>query len=145
MYDRVYQYPTGHFIGGKRRQRGGGFFGRVARMALPFLRRVGRHIVSNVGELATDSLGNLIEGRDVNFANQGYETLRKTGSDILNDLSTPSTSQSTLYSAGSKRTLNSNNNSTTSLDRPPPNKKSKSFTKKFNKRKRKKQGYLQIK
>lgn len=62
-----------------RRQRGGGFFGKLARMALPILKSFGARVGNEALNFASNTLSDVSEGHNVreSLKKQGLKSLSK--------------------------------------------------------------------
>ena len=74
--EQIYSHPLNIYSSNSRRQRGGGFFGKLARMAVPLLKRVGTSLGQNTLGFASNTLSDLIEGKSSNEIKEG---MRKRG------------------------------------------------------------------
>ena len=75
----LYANPNGIFVGANRRQRGGGFFGRIARFALPILKKIGGILGNEALNFAGNTINDLQQGHDLK------STLRKRGVESLSN------------------------------------------------------------
>ena len=81
----IYSQPSNVFIGAGRRQRGGGFFGKIARFAIPILKRIGSALGKEAINFAGNTISDLSEGRDLKSTLQkrGVESLANASNKIF--------------------------------------------------------------
>jgi len=81
----AYSKPTGIFISAGRRQRGGGFFGRIARFAIPILKSIGQSFGKEAINFASNTLSDINQGKPVRetLKNRGINSLINASQDVI--------------------------------------------------------------
>ncbi len=87
IMQNIYSKPLASGIyAGTRVQRGGGWFGRIMKSAIPFLSNIGKKVGKGAINFATDTLHDvLVDGRSIKDAakEHGMRSLRETAKSIL--------------------------------------------------------------
>ena len=63
MNDISKAYSSPVFVAASRRQRGGGFFGRIARFAIPILKNIGATVGKEALNFASNTLSDVSQGK----------------------------------------------------------------------------------
>ena len=87
-YSRIYSSPINGsvFVGAGRRQRGGGFFNRIARFAIPILKDIGSSIGKEALNFASNTINDINKGKPLRetLKNRGINSLINASNDVLN-------------------------------------------------------------